>query len=46
MSHINDPRPDPERAGDDFDELLRASEERAQEKRRARKYPYDLEVGQ
>jgi hypothetical protein len=30
----------------DFDALLRASEQRADEKRKARVYPYDLEVGQ
>ncbi|MET9126920.1 hypothetical protein [Streptomyces sp. NPDC004528] len=29
---------------DDFDALLRASEQRADEKRKARLYPYDLEV--
>lgn len=30
----------------DFDTLVRASEQRADEKRKARAYPYDLEVGQ
>ncbi|MET7939661.1 hypothetical protein [Streptomyces sp. NPDC005302] len=33
-----------ERLGDDFDALIRASVERAEEKRKARLYPYDLEV--
>jgi hypothetical protein len=32
------------RLADDFDGLLRASEERAAAKREARTYPYDLEV--
>lgn len=31
---------------DEFDALIEASEQRAQEKRKARVYPYDLEVGQ
>ncbi|MEU1200140.1 hypothetical protein ABZ446_28495 [Streptomyces sp. NPDC005813] len=44
--HAKDTRTAAQRAGDEFDELLRASERRAQEKRRTRTYPYDLEVGQ
>jgi hypothetical protein len=34
---------DAQRLADEFDELLRASVERAQAKREARMYPYDLE---
>lgn len=44
--HAIDPDTEAERAGAEFDALLRASVERAEEKRRARLYPYDLEVGQ
>ncbi|MFB7114062.1 hypothetical protein [Streptomyces sp. NPDC056291] len=34
------------RIGDDFDALIRASEERAARKRAAREHPYDLEESQ
>lgn len=37
---------DPRTPAPDFDALLRASEQRAEAKRTARVYPYDLEVGQ
>jgi HSP20 family molecular chaperone IbpA len=46
--HASDPRTDAERTdaervGEEFDELLRQSEQRAQEKRETHTYPYDLE---
>lgn len=41
--HAHDPQTDAERAGEEFDEILRESEQRAQEKRETRTYPYDLE---
>ncbi|GAB1326947.1 hypothetical protein [Streptomyces sennicomposti] len=37
---------DPRCPGAGFDELLAESEQRAEAKRKARTYPYDLEVGQ
>ena len=46
MPTTNDPHTDAQSAGDEFDELLRASQARAEEKRRARQYPYDLEEEQ
>ncbi|WP_406161020.1 hypothetical protein [Streptomyces canus] len=44
--HANDPQSDAERAGEEFDQILRASEQRAEEKRETRTYPYDLEEGE
>lgn len=44
--HANDPQTDAQRAGKEFDEILRASEQRAAEKRETHTYPYDLEEGQ
>lgn len=41
--HANDPQTHAQRAGEEFDEILRDSEQRAQEKREAHEYPYDLE---
>lgn len=41
--HAKDTRTDAERAGDEFDALIKASEERADRKRAAREYPYGQE---
>jgi hypothetical protein len=42
--YATDPLIEAQRAGEEFDSLLRASVARAEEKRKARLYPYDLEV--
>ena len=39
--HASDPRTIAQRAGEEFDDLFRRSEQRAEEKRRANEYPYD-----
>lgn len=44
--HAKDCRTAPERAGEEFDELIRKSEERAAQERETHTYPYDLEEGQ
>jgi hypothetical protein len=44
--HAKDERTEAERKADEFDALIRASEQRAAEKREAHTYPYDLEVKQ
>ncbi|MEU1254807.1 hypothetical protein ABZ445_16155 [Streptomyces chartreusis] len=41
--HAKDERTDAKRAGDEFNDLIRESERRADEKRETRTYPYDLE---
>lgn len=41
--YATDPLTKARRAGEEFDALLRASVARAEEKRKARLYPYDLE---
>lgn len=41
--HATDPQTDAQRAGEEFDALIRESEQRAAEKREAHTYPYDLE---
>ncbi|MYR43090.1 hypothetical protein [Streptomyces sp. SID5910] len=40
--HAKDPRTDASRAGEEFDDLFRTSTQRAEEKRAAGRYPYDL----
>ncbi|MFJ3248342.1 hypothetical protein [Streptomyces sp. NPDC086782] len=42
--HPLDERTESQRLADEFDALFRASVQRAEEKREARVYPYDLEV--
>lgn len=44
--HAKDSRTTAQCAGEEFDELFRRSQQRAEEKRQARRYPYDLEESQ